>query len=136
MSINAGRKLLDHLNIWLSCLVTGLVNGCLTYAEWQFLGKSRNVPVPTWIASVFFFAAFMTNMAILDWIFYSWAKMRFDMYVQSGIVRRSGARYERGIHVRMEQEDYFIPVGQELVLRNSASGNAQVVTAQETAPQS
>lgn len=78
----------------------------------------------------------IANVVFFDLIFMGWAKLRFDMYVISGVVSKTGNKYERGTFVRAENEEYFIPLGQELVLRNSQQGNAQVVNGPATGPKS
>lgn len=133
MSINVTRKVLDQVNHYVCIFASTFVDSVLVTYEWSLL-KNRS-SAPTWFAAIFWFAAFMANLAILDWIFFGWARLRFDMFVQSGCVRRSGAKYERGIYVRMEDETYFIPSGQELVLRNTVDGHAQVITAPESVSQ-
>jgi hypothetical protein len=134
VSIKVGRKILDHINYWLIVVGSCFLNLILVNSEWHALSKFNSAP--KWFAAVFFLSAYMVNIAIFDWIFFGWAKIRFDMYVQSGCIRKSGARYERVIYVRTEQEEHFIPEGQELVVRNTVGGHAKIVAVPETPPQS
>lgn len=121
----SARRILDYIRSFF--IVTGIVFiVCLMIDfELKFLRAGERLPI--WIEVPFIFSAFLVDVFFLDVLFMGWARVRFDMFVYSGMVRKNGAKYERGVYVRMETEEYFIPVGQELVLRNSATGNTQVL---------
>lgn len=116
------------------CVLSGMVVivAMIINYELHYLMEGRELAL--WVQLFFVFSAFIVHMSLLDVLFCGWAKLRFDMYVVSGVVRKNGAKFERGVYVKMENQEYFIPVGQELVLRNSSTGNAQIVTGPESKP--
>ncbi len=121
----AAQRFLDWLKVL--CVLGGMlcVSGVLVSFEIKQIRFFAGLSV--WARNAVWCGGAFLNLCFLDVLFFAWARLRMDMYVISHVMRRQGGKFERGIHVRMDQQDYFIPPGMELVVRGTKSGGAQAV---------
>jgi hypothetical protein len=105
----------DELRLFLASyilggFIVGGIGGWFVYLHWPH----------KWLGIIF---AVILVTVFLEWYFNIWAKVRFDMYVQT--TGKSKITY-----VRIGSDNFLVPIGQELVIRQSDSepGKLEVFT--------
>jgi len=124
------QRFLDWLKVL--CVLACMLFTALVLVSFEIKQIGFFAGLSVWARNAAWCGGAFLNLFFLDILFFAWARLRMDMYVISHVLRRQGGKFERGIHVRLDHQDYFVPPGQELVIRHTPTGNAQAHTGPET----